>query len=64
MTNKNIDVDDLDDIIGIAERLQEEDTDKMSFEEIAAVAKELDISVEYLQIALCTLKQLNMHKVN
>ena len=57
MTNKNIDVDDLDDIIGIAERLQEEDTDKMSFEEIAAVAKELDISVEYLQKAIDELKK-------
>ena len=57
MTNKNIDIDDLDDLIGIAERLREEDTDKMSFEEMAAIAKELNISPEYLQKAIKELEK-------
>ena len=57
MSSKDLKYDDLDDIIGLAEQLKLQDADKLSFEEISKVAKELDIPVEYLQKAITEQKR-------
>lgn len=58
MSKKKIDVNDLDDIIAIAEQLQgEEEPERLSFEEVQAIAKELDISTEAVQKAFLVLEE-------
>ncbi len=54
-----INSEDLDDIIGIADQLQERDMDvnEIGFDELKAVALELDISVEHVQEAMGVLKK-------
>lgn len=58
MTEKQLKYDDLDDIIGIADKLQQSDAeaDKMTFAEIQRVADELNIPTKYLQRAIEELK--------
>ena len=57
MNKKTIPVHELDDLIGIAERLQEEEPEKLSLAEVQAIAEELDISPDYLQQAIQVLQQ-------
>ena len=53
---RTVDVEDVDDIIGIAAEMKEADTDQLTVEELEEVASELEIPTQYVKRAIETLK--------
>lgn len=55
-TETDVDRDDVDDVIGLAARLDMEAEDRLTIEEVEAVAAELDIEPQHVREAARTLK--------
>lgn len=54
---REVDYSDVDDVIGIASELQDLDSDRLSVEELEAVAKDLEIPTEYVGPAVAELRR-------
>jgi hypothetical protein len=54
---RQIDYEDVDDIIGVAAELQQLDEDRLSVEELVSVGRDLDIPEKYVQPAIAELRR-------